>query len=180
MVYPIPITASLVYAITLLQANMTKITNIAPLALFLIIAAFFSTLQAREIKNDYCDYEMVVSTGPSRGPSTKLKVILEAIGGDDINTTNVVKNWGAMGPKHTYFLPNSNDIFRTRTRCLEQNFCVVLIQGKKGELKPHWYINNITVATKGPGGIDRFKTFRFLFENEFSSLYPPISDGECP
>ncbi|KAK9096742.1 hypothetical protein Sjap_022239 [Stephania japonica] len=159
---------------------MSKITNIAPLALFLIIAAFFSTLQAREIKDDYCDYEMVVSTGPSRGPSTKLKVILEAIGGHDINTTNVVKNWGAMGPKHTYFLPNSNDIFRTRTRCLEQNFCAVVIQGKKGELKPHWYINNITVATKGPGGIDRFKTFRFISDNEFTSLWPSISDGECP
>ncbi|KAK9105482.1 hypothetical protein Scep_022326 [Stephania cephalantha] len=159
---------------------MTKLTNIAPLALFLIIAASFSALQAREIKDDYCTYEMVISTGASRGPSTKLKVILEAVGGDNINTTNVVKNWGAMGSNYTYFSPNSNDIFRTRLPCLKWSFCNVLIQGEKGELKPHWYINNITVATKGHGINDRFKTFRFLFENEFSSLYPPISDGECP
>ncbi|KAK9091079.1 hypothetical protein Sjap_024256 [Stephania japonica] len=159
---------------------MTKLTNIAPVALFLIIAALFSTLQAREIPDDYCTYEMVISTGPSRGPLTKLKVILEAVGGDSINTTNVVKNWGAMGPNHTYFLPNSNDIFRSRLPCLKYSFCVVLIQGQKGELKPHWYINNITVATKGPGIINRFKTFPFFVQNEFSTLYPPIGDGECP
>ncbi|KAK9105489.1 hypothetical protein Scep_022333 [Stephania cephalantha] len=156
---------------------MTKLSSKASLA-FLVLALLVFTLQAQETKK-LCEYEMVVSTGPSKGPSTKLRVILEAIFGENINTTDVIKRWGAMGPRHTYFLPNSNDKFRVNLPCVRQNFCAVLIGGKKGELKPHWYINNITVSTKGEG-IDRFKTFRFSSEHEFESVYPYIDDGECP
>ncbi|KAK9091082.1 hypothetical protein Sjap_024259 [Stephania japonica] len=156
---------------------MAKLSSKASL-LFLVLALLVFTLKAQEMKK-LCDYEMVVSTGPSRGPSTKLRVILDAIFGENINTTDVIKRWGAMGPRHTYFLPNSYDKFGVRLPCVEQNFCAILIGGKKGELKPHWYINNITVSTKGDG-IDRFKTFRFLSEHEIESLYPFIGDGECP
>ncbi|OVA12500.1 hypothetical protein BVC80_9011g2 [Macleaya cordata] len=139
--------------------------------------AMASTFKAQVTKQ--CEYEMIVNTGPTRGPTYKLGVILEAIGGKNINTSNVVKNWGDMGRKYTYFLPNSSDRFRTSLPCMEANFCWIGIKGKKGELNPHWYINNVTVSTKGDG-INRFKTFRFITNNEVDFIYPYVSDGECP
>ncbi|KAF6170464.1 hypothetical protein GIB67_036238 [Kingdonia uniflora] len=126
-----------------------------------------------------CDYEMVVSTGATRGPSHKLFMLFEMIGGGNINTTDVVKNWGAMGRKYTYFLPNSVDRFKTRRECVARNFCAIGLKGKKGELKPHWYINNITVTTTGDR-INRFREFSFRENNEVPFINPIITDGECP
>ncbi|KAI3996380.1 hypothetical protein MKX01_026848 [Papaver californicum] len=146
---------------------------------FLVFLAMASTsIKAQATKQ--CDYEMIVNTGITRGPSDyKLGVIIEPIGGEgNINTTNLIKNWGAMGRGYTYFLPNSSDRFRTKLPCMLDNFCWIGIKGKKGELKPHWYINNITVSTKGAGGINRLKTFRFL--EEIETVYPDASHGECP
>ncbi|KAF6170460.1 hypothetical protein GIB67_036234 [Kingdonia uniflora] len=150
-------------------------TRVTLLLFFLIFAATASTPKA-QVKE--CEYEMVVSTGPTRGPSHKLRVILEAVGGENINTTNLIKDWGAMGRKYTYFLPNTEDRFKTREACLPYSFCNVYIIGKKGELNPHWYINSITVTTKGDG-INRLKTFSMLDGHEIAYTNPPISKGEC-
>ncbi|KAL5725991.1 hypothetical protein ACHQM5_009066 [Ranunculus cassubicifolius] len=147
------------------------------LLFFFIFAAGLCTFNA-QVKQ--CDYLMVVNTGPTRGPTYKLSAVIEAIGGDNINTTDIVKKWGDMGRKYTYFLPNSSDRFKYRGGCMPANFCYVGIRGKKGELKPHWYLNNITVATTGEGGIKRFAFFRFNSDNEIAFTYPGISDGECP
>lgn len=119
-----------------------------------------------------------MNTGPTRGPTYKLSAIIEAVGGDNINTTNLVKNWGAMGKGYTYFFPNSSDRFKYRGRCMQYSFCNIGIQGKKGELKPHWYINNITVATTSEGD-NRLKVF-IRAGDEFAHIYPRIDDGECP
>ncbi|KAK9105492.1 hypothetical protein Scep_022336 [Stephania cephalantha] len=155
---------------------MAKLT--AYLAFLIIFAAMLSTFQAQVTK--YCEHEIVVGTGPSRGPTTKLKMLIEAIGGRNINTTNLIKNWGAMGPKHTYFLPNSLDKFRATLPCLPANFCYVQIGGKKGELVPHWFLNNITVETKGDG-IYRIKSFNYFGDDgDVKSIYPYVDDGECP
>ncbi|KAL5730583.1 hypothetical protein ACHQM5_003386 [Ranunculus cassubicifolius] len=125
-----------------------------------------------------CEYLMTVNTGPTRGPNFKLAASVEAYGGDNIKTTNLIKRWGIMGKGYTYFLPNTSDRFRHRGRCMPANFCNIGIYGgEKGELKPHWHINNITVATTGEGGINRFRTFTFL-NYEITRL--PIDDGECP
>ncbi|MCL7047870.1 hypothetical protein MKW94_020075 [Papaver nudicaule] len=135
---------------------------------FLVFIAISTTLiEAQATKQ--CEYEMIVNTGVTRGPSYKLDVELEAIGGANINTSNVVKNWGAMGRGYTYFLPNSSDKFRTKLPCMVANFCWIGIKGKKGELN-----------TKGDGGISRMKTFRFGSGNEVDIIYPYVSDGECP
>ncbi|OVA12501.1 hypothetical protein BVC80_9011g3 [Macleaya cordata] len=142
---------------------------------FLVFMAISSAFKAQE--NKQCEYEMIVSTGPTRGPTYKLGLVLEAVGGKNINTTNMVKHWGDMGLKHTYFLPNSTDRFRTRLPCMVANFCWIGIKGKKGELNPHWFINSVTVSTKGDG-INRFKTF--LTNTDVDFIYPYVSDGECP
>lgn len=109
---------------------------------------------------------MTVNTGPTGGPTHKLSAIIEAIGGANVNTTNIVKNWGDMGKRYTYFLPNSSDRFKFKERCMPANFCNIAIGGKKGELNPPWYIKNITIATTGEG-IDRFKTFRIFANHEY-------------
>ncbi|KAI3976808.1 hypothetical protein MKX01_008666 [Papaver californicum] len=139
---------------------------------------------AKIIATQQCDYEMIVHTGITRGPSNlKLGVVIEQIGGGAINTTNLIRKWGAMGQGYTYFLPYSSDKFRTKLPCMEENFCWIGIKGKKGELNPHWYIDNLTVSTKGPGVINRMKTFRmktFRFLEEIDIVYPYASHGECP
>ncbi|MCL7042432.1 hypothetical protein MKW94_000500 [Papaver nudicaule] len=143
---------------------------------FLVFLAMASTsIKAQATKQ--CDYEMIVNTGKTRGPSNmKHGVIIEAIGGEGtVRTTNLVKNWGAMGQGYTYFLPNSSDRFRAKLPCMLNNFCWIAIKGKKGELNPHWYIDTITVSTKGAGGIDRMKTLE-----EISTVYPDANHGECP
>ncbi|KAF5200900.1 hypothetical protein FRX31_009511 [Thalictrum thalictroides] len=150
--------------------------HVSILLFFIIFVAGLSTFNA-QVKQ--CEYVMVVNTGPTRGPTYKLSAIIEAIGGSNINTTDIVKKWGAMGKGYTYFLPYSQDRFVYNAPCLPANFCNIGITGKKGELKPHWYINNITVATTGEG-INRLKTFRFLSGNEIEYTYPRIDDGECP
>ncbi|MCL7042453.1 hypothetical protein MKW94_010594 [Papaver nudicaule] len=146
---------------------------------FLIFFLVFIATSITLIKAQ-CKYEMIVNTGITKGPSNiKLGVIIEPIGGEgNINTTNLIKNWGAMGRGYTYFLPNSSDRFRTKLPCMVDNFCWIGIKGKKGELNPHWHINNITVSTKGSGGIDSLKTFPFL--EEIETVYPYASQGECP
>ncbi|RZC58363.1 hypothetical protein C5167_005662 [Papaver somniferum] len=146
---------------------------------FLVFLAMAST-SIKAQATQQCDYEMIVNTGITRGPSnSKLRVIVEAIGGEGtINTTNLIRKWGAMGQGYTYFLPYSSDRFRTRLPCMKDNFCWIGIRGKKGELNPHWYIENITVSTKGPGVINRMKTFQFL--EEIDTVYPDASHGECP
>ncbi|KAI3916672.1 hypothetical protein MKW92_006860 [Papaver armeniacum] len=128
---------------------------------FLVFLAMVST-SIKAQATQQCDYEMIVNTGITRGPSdSKLGVIVEAIGGEGtINTTNLIRK------------------FRTRLPCMKDNFCWIGIKGKKGELNPHWYIENITVSTKGPGVINRMKTFRFL--EEIDTVYPYASHGECP
>ncbi|KAI3860648.1 hypothetical protein MKX03_009353 [Papaver bracteatum] len=134
---------------------------------FLVFLAMASTsIKARATQQ--CDYEMIVNTGITRGPSNlKLGVIVEVIGGEGtINTTNLIRKWGSMGQG-----------FKTRLPCMKDNFCWIGIKGKKGELNPHWYIENITVSTKGPGVINRMKTFRFL--EEIDTVYPYASHGEC-
>ncbi|KAL5730582.1 hypothetical protein ACHQM5_003385 [Ranunculus cassubicifolius] len=140
------------------------------------VTLFMSSLLS---SSKQCEYLMTVNTGPTRGPNNvKLVTFVEAIGGDNINTSNLIKSWGDMGKGYTYFLPNTSDRFRFRGRCMPANFCNIGIKGKKTEFKPHWYIENITVATTGEGGINRFRTFTFRVQNEFASL--PIDDGECP
>lgn len=104
--------------------------------------------------------------------------MLEAVGGDNINTTNLVKRWGAMGKGHTYFLPNSSDRFKYSGPCMPNRFCYIGIRGKKGKISPPWYINKITVLATGEG-IRRERTF-FRFGEEVPYTYPGISDGECP
>ncbi|MCL7030790.1 hypothetical protein MKW94_011148 [Papaver nudicaule] len=148
--------------------------------LFFLVFIAISTTLIKAQATKQCEYEMIVNTGVTKGPSYKLGVVLEAIGGANINTSNVVKNWGAMGRGHTYFLPNSSDRFRAKLPCMVANFCWIGIKGKKGELNPHWYINNVTVSTKGDGGINRLKTFSFGSGNEVDIIYPYASDGECP
>ncbi|KAI3844923.1 hypothetical protein MKX03_019298 [Papaver bracteatum] len=147
---------------------------------FLIFLAMASTSIKAQATTQQCDYEMIVNTGITRRPSDyKLRVILSPIGGGpNLNTTNLIKNWGAMGRGYTYFLPNSSDKFRTKSPCMADNFCWIGIKGKKGELNPHWYIETITVSTKGPGVINRMKTFQFL--EEIVTVYPDASHGECP
>lgn len=130
-----------------------------------------------------CDYVMVIHTGPTRGPTYKLGALIEARGdvsrGQLINTTDLVKNWGDMGAGYRYFLPNTKDRFRTKAPCTNLTICAFFIYGKKGELKPHWYIHNITVTTK-VAGIDRDRVFSLNGDNEVASLYPYLMDGECP
>ncbi|KAI3916675.1 hypothetical protein MKW92_006863 [Papaver armeniacum] len=157
---------------------MAKLITSFALHFLIFLATASTSIKAQATLQ--CDYEMIVNTGITRGPSNyKLGVIIEAIGGEGtINTTNLIKNWGAMGRGYTYFLPNSSDRFRTKLPCMPNNFCWIAIKGKKGELNPHWYINNITVSTKGPGVINRMKTFRFL--EEIETVYPDASHGECP
>ncbi|KAI3974997.1 hypothetical protein MKX01_005108 [Papaver californicum] len=159
---------------------MAKIIITSFVLHFLVFLAMASISIRAQAATKQCDYEMIVNTGITRGPSNmKLAVIIEPIGGEgNINTTNLIKNWGAMGRGHTYFLPNSSDVFRTRLPCMVHNFCWIGIKGKKGELNPHWYIDTITVSTKGPDVINRMKTFQFL--EEIETVYPYASHGECP
>ncbi|KAF5186033.1 hypothetical protein FRX31_024382 [Thalictrum thalictroides] len=146
------------------------------LLFFVILAAIASTFHAQV---NQCEYVIMIHTGSTKGPTVKLKPLIEAVGGGNINTTNLVKNWGDMGKGHTYFLPNSSDRFKYNGPCFNGRFCYFQLRGKKGELNPHWYVHNITVTTKGEG-IDRVRVF-FSGGVEIDYLYsPPLNDGECP
>ncbi|KAL5725986.1 hypothetical protein ACHQM5_009061 [Ranunculus cassubicifolius] len=150
---------------------------------FLTFAANFYTFNA-QVKQ--CDYVTTIRTGPTRGPTYKLGALIEMRGDEDtgrqgqlIKTTNLVKNWGDMGKGYTYFLPNTRDRFRTTAPCTNRTVCFFILYGKKGELRPHWYIHNITVTTK-VGEIVRDRVFTLNGDNEVTSLYPMLGDGECP
>ncbi|KAF9590919.1 hypothetical protein IFM89_000464 [Coptis chinensis] len=148
------------------------------LLLFLFIFAASASIFSAQVQQ--CDYAMVIHTGPTRGPTYKLRVLIEAKGGGNINTTNLVKNWGDMGRKYTYFLPNTKDRFKYQGPCMKGNFCnIILGGGSKKELNPHWYVHNISITTKGEG-IDRVRTFIIFSGNEIDYLNPPLNDGDCP
>ncbi|KAL5725990.1 hypothetical protein ACHQM5_009065 [Ranunculus cassubicifolius] len=152
----------------------------AIILLFLTFAANFYTFNA-QVKQ--CEYVTTIHTGPTRGPTYKLGALIEMRGdrsrGQVINTTNLVKRWGDMGKGYTYFLPNTRDRFRTTAPCTNRTVCFFILRGKKGELRPHWYIHNITVTTK-VGEIVRDRVFSFDEYNEVATLYPSLADGECP
>ncbi|MCL7022994.1 hypothetical protein MKW94_003049 [Papaver nudicaule] len=162
------------------------------LFMFLLVSCIFiSTIKATEddedtIYGDECDYEIVVSTGKSKGPTNyKLSVVLTTKNGENISTSDFVGEWGDMGRYHTFFQADSESGFMATGPCFTTSFCNIEIGGGNGSngggrLKPHWYINNITVITRGDKINDRTRTFHFFgMHHNIARTNPPVSYGNC-